>query len=49
MGTGSAFLHGENTRLGRILDNRGIAVVSYLAHELILKDLELESTILRDL
>ena len=45
MGTGSAFMHGENTVLGGILDNRMIGVVAYLAHELTLKDLNLDSTI----
>ena len=32
MGTGSAFMHAENTYMGRLFDNKMISIVAYLAH-----------------
>jgi len=45
---GSAFWHGSHTLLGNIADNRFIDVVSYLAHQAMLENLQVTS-IVKDL
>ena len=45
---GSAFWHGSHTLLGNIADNRFIDVVSFIAHQASLENLEV-SSIVRDL
>jgi len=45
---GSAFWHGSHTLLGNIADNRFIDVVSYLAHQAMLENLQV-SSIVKDL
>ena len=39
MGTGSAFMHGQNTYMGRLFDNTMISLVAYIAHQMCIKDL----------
>ena len=45
---GSAFWHGSHTLLGNIADNRFIDVVSFLAHQAMLENLNV-SSVVRDI
>jgi hypothetical protein len=46
---GSAMWHGSHTYVGYSFDNNMIAVISYLAHQASVKNLPLESSILKQL
>ena len=47
MGSASAFMHGENTYMGRLFDNKMMAVVAWLIHSMCIKDVPVDPSALR--